>query len=487
MRLKKVNMLFNVKIIKENKAGFIGILLVLVLLVMTFYALFFIPSQTRLQWNNPLYWSDNPKVASPLWMNYFLKIFNQQLPEHKIFYKKDATVDVIQETGFKMENYTFLYQFNYNEFPTAFSIPYSIKVGQIPPVIEVYVKRPDNLDFKIYSNSLDSTNNLNGTNDSNFSNYNNSYHSNSSALDNDYAFGRIYSSSSDVKGSLNDYSSLFNFSISDIPPEKIIFSKTDYNAPLKGKYEIKFSMSSFDNETKINDLKLIIPGKVFGLLGTDELRRDIFFGILIGTPVDLFIGVTVALSSTFIGLFYGLIAGYKERKTGTIMLTIIDVFLSLPIFILLIIISLHFGRNILFLMGLFILFGWPGLALLNRTFSIQIKNYQYVQASKLMGESDLKIIFRHIVPQLLPFTLANFALAVPAAILYESSLSFLGLGDPTFPTWGQMLQDAHAASAEILGYWWWLIPPGFMISLTSIAFILIGRSFGKKAKINEIR
>ena len=169
------------------------------------------------------------------------------------------------------------------------------------------------------------------------------------------------------------------------------------------------------------------------------------------------------------------------------MLTIIDVFLSLPIFILLIIISLHFGRNILFLMGLFILFGWPGLALLNRTFSIQIKNYQYVQASKLMGESDLKIIFRHIVPQLLPFTLANFALAVPAAILVESSLSFLGLGDPSFPTWGQMLQDAHAASAEILGYWWWLISPGFMISLTSIAFILIGRSFGKKAKINEIR
>src|ERR687889_426747 len=178
MRWKKVNMLLNIKIIKDNKVGFIGSLLVLVLLFMTFYALFFIPSQTRLQWNNPLYWSENPKDASPFWINYFLKIFDQQLPEHKIFNKKDANVDVIQETGFKMENNTLLYQYNYNGFPTAFSIPYSIKMGQIPPIIEVYVKRPDDLDFKIYSNSLDSTNNLDDSNDSNFSNYNNSSLSN---------------------------------------------------------------------------------------------------------------------------------------------------------------------------------------------------------------------------------------------------------------------------------------------------------------------
>jgi peptide/nickel transport system permease protein len=169
------------------------------------------------------------------------------------------------------------------------------------------------------------------------------------------------------------------------------------------------------------------------------------------------------------------------------MLTVIDIFISVPTLILFIIISIHFGRNLLFLIGLFILFGWPGLALLNRTFSIQIKNYQYVEASKLMGESDFKIVLRHIVPQLLPFTLANFALAVPIAILGESALSFLGFGDPAFPTWGQMLQEAHASSAEILGYWWWVVSPGLMISITSIAFILIGRSLENLVKIGKKR
>jgi len=476
-------MQINNKFIKENEGGIIGIILILFLIGMTFYALFLIPTQLRLHWNDPLYWSNNPRDAAPSWINYFLKLFNYQLPEHKIFYQKDALRNYINYIEFKQQNNTFSYKFNFNEFPSAIDIPYTIIVGKIPPVIDIYIKRPDNLEFEIYSNSLDS-NNIKPITNGNDTNNNTLNHN---ILSSNTVSGRIYSSSQEVKNALNNYSNLFKFSIANLSPEKIIFSETNSNKPLTGKYEIIFSIYSFDSNTILKDLNIIIQGKVFGLLGTDELRRDVFFGILIGTPVDLFIGVTVAISSTFIGLFYGLIAGYKERKIGTFMLLIIDIFLTLPSLILLIIISLHFGRNLLFLIGLFILFGWPGLALLNRTFSIQIKNYQYVQASKLMGESDLKIVLRHIVPQLLPFTLANFALAVPAAILGESALSFLGLGDPSFPTWGQMLQDAHTSSAETLGYWWWIVSPGFMISITSVTFILLGRSSEKFFKMDKKR
>jgi hypothetical protein len=82
------------------------------------------------------------------------------------------------------------------------------------------------------------------------------------------------------------------------------------------------------------------------------------------------------------------------------MVIVIDIFLSIPTMVLFIILSLNFGRSLLFLIGLFVLFGWPGLALINRTFSVQIKNYPYVEASKLMGESDFKVVLRHIIPQL---------------------------------------------------------------------------------------
>lgn len=475
--MKKVFNFKNLKTIQKNKEGTIGFLLLSLLIVIALYTLFFIPSDTRSEWNNPLYWIDYPKNAAPAWINFFLSFTNNQLPEHVVLDQNDTVLASYTESDFSILNRTFSYSYNFNYFPSGFSIPFTLKVGEISPSIEISVQRPDGNEFLLYSNSINTV----STRD---------FVDNTDLLINSdptpaIASQRIFSTSQEIRQSLNGYSQLFNFSLTSLPAEKIIFSNLDSNTPLKGNYKFIFTIYSFDNHTELQNVELIINGQVFGVLGTDEFRRDIFFGILIGTPVALFIGLTVALSATIVGLLYGLAAGYKGNKTGSFMVTIIDVFLSVPTLVIFIILSIHFGNSLLFLIGLFILFGWPGLALLNRTFSIQIKNYPYVEASKLMGESDLRIILRHIVPQLLPFTLANFALAVPAAILAESALSFLGFGDPSFPTWGQMLQDAHFSSAEILGYWWWIIPPGLMISITSMAFIFIGRSLENRFKINK--
>ena len=462
--------------LKNYKGGVLGFVLLLFLIGITIYTVFYIPAKERSEWNNPFYWIDYPKNAAPAWVNYFLMPFHQQLPEHKIYSKDEAVISSYAETDFKVSNLTFLYEYVYGQFPSAFSIPFSLEIGEIPPAVEISVKRPDGLTFDLYYNSLDSIPSVQNEVGAQLSNGDTQPYELSQ---------RLFSSSKEVIDTLMKYANLFNFSLSELPSEKIIFSETNSNIPLKGTYQFVFTTYSFDNDTILKDINLIIEGKVFGLLGTDEFRRDISFGIMIGTPVALLIGVAVASSSTTIGLFYGLIAGYKGGKTGTLMVIMIDIFLSIPTMVLFIILSLNFGRSLLFLIGLFVLFGWPGLALINRTFSVQIKNYPYVEASKLMGESDFKVVLRHIIPQLIPFTLANFALSVPAAILAESALSFLGFGDPSFPTWGQMLQDAHFSSAEILGYWWWILPPGLMISITSMAFILIGRSLEYRAKLSK--
>jgi len=462
--------------LKNYKGGVLGFVLFLFLIGITIYTVFYIPAKERSEWNNPFYWIDYPKNAAPAWVNYFLMPFDQQLPEHKIYSREEAVISSYSETDFKVSNLTFLYEYVYGQFPSAFSIPFSLEIGEIPPAVEISVKRPDGLTFDLYYNSLDSIPSIQNEVGAQLSNGGSQPYELSQ---------RLFSSSKEVIDTIMKYANLFNFSLSDLPAEKIIFSETDSNIPLKGTYQFVFTTYSFDNDTILKDINLIIEGKVFGLLGTDEFRRDISFGIMIGTPVALLIGIAVASSSTTIGLFYGLIAGYKGGKTGTLMVIMIDIFLSIPTMVLFIILSLNFGRSLLFLIGLFVLFGWPGLALINRTFSVQIKNYPYVEASKLMGESDFKVVLRHIIPQLIPFTLANFALSVPAAILAESALSFLGFGDPSFPTWGQMLQDAHFSSAEILGYWWWILPPGLMISITSMAFILIGRSLEYRAKLSK--
>jgi len=108
--------------------------------------------------------------------------------------------------------------------------------------------------------------------------------------------------------------------------------------------------------------------------------------------------------------------------------------------------------------------------------ALSVKTREFVHASSVMGQKNSRIIFRHIIPQLLPYAFASVAISVPAAITTEAGLSFLGLGDPTFPTWGQILHDANASGAITQGLWWWMMPPGVMIAVTGLAFVFIGNA-----------
>jgi peptide/nickel transport system permease protein len=128
------------------------------------------------------------------------------------------------------------------------------------------------------------------------------------------------------------------------------------------------------------------------------------------------------------------------------------------------------------MIGFLMIFGWVGIAKVSRSMAMQIKTRQYVEASKIMGQRSSKIILRHILPQLLPYAFASLAISVPAAITTEAGLSFLGLGDPSFPTWGQILHDASTHGAAARGLWWWVIPPGLMIAVTGLAFVFIGNA-----------
>ena len=254
----------------------------------------------------------------------------------------------------------------------------------------------------------------------------------------------------------------------------MLFSDTQVKEILKGPYTFKLTFYFFDDQDVVEETRVILGGTVYGFLGTDAFRRDLAIGILWGTPVALFIGLTVAIATSFIALIYGITAGYKGGRVDEVMMRINDFFISLPVLILLILISVRYGLNLFLIVILLILFGWAGGARLIRSISLQIKNLQYVEASKMMGESDLKIIFRHIVPQLLPLTFATIAYSVPGAILAEAGLSLLGLSDLSIPSWGRILNEANSASATTLGLWWWIIPPGIMIGLTGLSFALIG-------------
>ena len=120
-----------------------------------------------------------------------------------------------------------------------------------------------------------------------------------------------------------------------------------------------------------------------------------------------------------------------------------------------------------------IVFGWPGLTIVVRSMVLQIRTGQLVEATQALGASRRRIMFRHILFQISPFVFAQMIFFTPAAILAEAGLSFLGLGDPSIPTWGQILESSFRTGAVFLGYWWWILPPGLLIVVTAMTFVFL--------------
>ncbi len=452
---------------KRSKSGIAGVVILLFLVSMTIYAFFGIPFTSFKEWNNPNYWIDNPRLASPIWSN-FGGFFGEKTPEHIILSsittdndkyinnnENKITISNTNENGIKVITHSYNINYDYDLSPNDFMITYSLYKKEVPPAIEIEVLRPDKHKFDIYFDSV--TPSISGTNQT-------------------VTFGRIFSTDSLIHQKLLDYLKLYEYKQDSSKPEIMLFSNQEKRSILKGNYTFNIKFYLFNNEDDILNSKLILGGERFGLMGTDELRRDLTVGLVWGAPVALFIGLSVSTISIVIGMIYGVIAGYKGKRTDEGLMRINDIFYSLPTLPILIILSLFIGRSIFLIVLFLIFFGWMGTAKISRSLALQIKNFQYVEAAKLIGQSDRKIIFKHIIPQLLPLTFASIAISVPGAILAEASLSFIGLGDPSIPTWGQILHEAHTAAAASRGLWWWLIPPGLLIALTGLAFVLIGNT-----------
>jgi peptide/nickel transport system permease protein len=445
---------------KRSRGGLAGVAILFGLILMTIYAVAAIPLTSFTQWNNPNFWIDHPKSAMPVWIN----VLGLKVPEHLIMTAKDADTSTLLQDGVRIESHSYKVNFNYDSYPSDFMVLYSARYGSTQPALQIDVLRPDGNEFQIYFASLPSSQN-----------------------ESNQFSSRIFSTDRLIADSLDGYRNLFAYAVDANRPEVMIFSETDENRVLKGTYVIRNTFYMFDPNDSIVDSGVILGGKAYGIMGTDDLRHDLAIGIIWGAPVALFIGLTVSVAAVLIGLLYGIIAGYKGSRTDEGLMRINDVFYSLPTLPLLVILSLTVGRSIFLITGFLVIFGWVGMAKISRSLALQIKSLQYIEAAKLMGQSDAKIIFKHIIPQLLPLTFASIAIAVPAAILGEAALSFLGLGDPSIPTWGKILHDAYAAGAMSRGIWWWIGPPGLMIAVTGVAFVLIGNALDKIVNIRSRR
>lgn len=222
--------------------------------------------------------------------------------------------------------------------------------------------------------------------------------------------------------------------------------------------------------------ELLEPPSALHPFGTDGIGRDVFSMVIYGTRTSLPVGVTAAAIAMVIGTGLGALAGYYGSWFDRIFNEIINIFLMLPTFFLIIMVIALFGSGIEKVTLVIGLTSWMGTAKIMNAQVKSLKERSFIQAAKVMGESDAALLLRYMVPHGLSPVLANVSASVSSAILYEASLSFLGLGDPSRTSWGQIIYNGK----QYMNHGWWIAGfAGLAIVLTMFAFHLISEGINR--------
>lgn len=221
----------------------------------------------------------------------------------------------------------------------------------------------------------------------------------------------------------------------------------------------------------------LLPGQEGHVLGTTSLGRDIFSQIVWGARSALLVGITAAFMVVLIGSTVGLVAGYFSGWIDAILMRLADVAFGIPFLPFVIVISAFSQPSIWNTVIAMALVLWRDTARVIRSQVLSLRSRGYVEAARVSGSSDFRIILRHIAPNVLPLSFLYGSIAIGWAILTEASISFLGFGDPDAISWGFMLQDAFNSQALARQAYHWFIPPGLAIILVVSAGFFISRGY----------
>ena len=421
---------------RRYPSAVVGSIIILFLVFMAIYAVVAIPysEAVRLWRGADNVWMETPRNAAPAWFN--------------LFYREKQPVTIVMRTtdesspktivdlgdGVATSDFVFEFDYEYDGFPTEMSVFFNATYTAARPNVALKWITPDGREIQIADVSVRTNEN--------------------------------YSISQDTRVTRR---------LGGVVPERGLFADpANPNKVLKGTYKLVGEGLVFEEGSSV-DASMVIYGKLHGLAGTDHRRRDITIALLWGTPVALAFGLVAAVGSSIATMFLGAASVWFGGWIDWLIRRINEVVMILPLLPILIMVGLFYSQSIWVMLSIVILLGIFGSGILSyRAMFLQVRESGYIDAARAYGAGSGRIIFRYMIPKIIPTLIPGFVTQVPAFVFLEATLSVLGLGDPVLPTWGKLLNDAQGNGALLNGYFYWVLEPAFLLMLAGLGFAMLG-------------
>ncbi len=443
---------------RRYPSAIVGLMVVLALVVMAIYAVVTIPYQEAIRlWRGGVgVWEEYPRLAPPAWLNWFN---SKKVPETLILKsaaggaeraveQRSATTSIITLT------YTFDYR--YDDFPQelALFIRASYPTASEAPALSFATfawRTPDGREASLGSLNLTPVVTVRFSQDANLLR----------------KLRRFIPAGVNVNERERSEGMVL---------EKLLFLDPNVATPtpLKGTYTFTLQTTTFAAGADI-EADLVIYGQLYGIAGTDHYRRDLLIPILWGAPIALSFGLLAALGTTLTTMSLAAISTWYGGIVDQVIQRITEVNMNLPVLAILIMVGTFYNRSIWLMLGLIILFNIFGAAIKNyRAIFLQVKEAAYIEAARSYGAGNLRIVFRYMVPRIIPMIIPGLVTGVPGYVFLEASLAYLGLGDPSLPTWGKVVNDAATMGALYNGQYYWVLEPAVLLMITGLGFAMVG-------------
>ncbi|MFL7838339.1 MAG: ABC transporter permease [Candidatus Promineifilaceae bacterium] len=429
--------------IREYPSAVVGLIIIGLLLIGSVVVPIRIPysEAVRLWRGGEDVWGETPRNAWPKWKNWFVE---GKLPETIRFSTAEGDGNPVVEQlseGTREVKYTFEFDFPYDEFPSEINIFAKARYNEKQPFVEMLWITPDGREIRAGEFS--------------------SAPSSSFRFSQDTRLQRRLERQTGIDG---------------VSANKGLFDDPEQEGlqVLKGTYILEASTLLFEDDSEV-DLTFVSYGLIHGWAGTDHRRRDLMVALLWGIPIAMAFGLLAAVGTTVTTMSIAAIGVWYGGKLDGAIQRMTEVNAILPLLPILIMVGTFYSRSIWLMLGVVILLSIFGLAIKNyRAIFLQVKELPYIEAAQSYGASDMRIIFRYMIPRVLPLTIPDLISLVPAFVFLEAALAVLGLGDPVLPTWGKVIEDAFKQGALFNGFYYWILEPAILLMIAGFGFALVG-------------